>query len=89
MRVQGYAYRFFLLLPLLSGEGMPVFTNELTARLLLGFTTRFGGCLASASRSGAPFFGEYQPEGTPLRDYHTGVTIYADPSSPAIVSFAS
>ena len=31
-------------------------------------------------RSGAPFFGEYQPDGAaPVRDYHTFITIYVNP----------
>ena len=83
-RVQGYAYRFYLVLPLLSGEGLPVFTSELTARLFFEFTRRFGGSLANSSRSGAPLVGEYLPEGTvPIRDYHTGVTVYANPIEPS------
>jgi hypothetical protein len=79
-RVHGYAFRFFLVLPILSSEGLPVFTNDHMATLLFEFSKRFGGCSAFNSRSGAPFFGEYQPEGsTPVRDYHTGITVYANP----------
>jgi hypothetical protein len=79
-RVQGYAYRFFLVLPLLSSEGNRVFTDEHLSHLFLLFNTRFGGCLASSSRSGAPFFGEYLPEGNnPVRDYHTVIIVYASP----------
>jgi hypothetical protein len=79
-RVQGYAYRFFLVLPLLSSEGNRVFTDEHLSQLFLLFNTRFGGCLAASSRSGAPFFGEYLPEGAqPVRDYHTVIIVYASP----------
>jgi hypothetical protein len=79
-RVQGHAYRFFLVLPLYSAEGQPVFTNDHLIHLYDLFATRFGGCLVSSSRSGAPFFGEYLPEGTePVRDYHTVLIVYANP----------
>jgi len=83
-RVQGYAFRFFLVLPLMSSEGNRVFTDEHLSHLFLLFNSRFGGCLASSSRSGAPFFGEYLPEGTkPVRDYHTVVIVYANPIEPS------
>ena len=40
--------------------------------------------MASSSRSGAPFFGEYRPEGTePVRDYHTVLIVYANPIEPS------
>jgi hypothetical protein len=79
-RVQGHAFRFFLVLPLYTAEGRGVFTNEHVSCLLALFNTRFGGSLASSSRSGAPFFGEYQPGGTiPVRDYHTVIFVYANP----------
>src|SRR5207237_3285243 len=71
-RVQGHAFRFFLVLPLYTAEGNQIFTDEHLAHLVSLFCTRCGGCLVASSRSGAPFFGEYQPEQTlPVRDYHT------------------
>jgi hypothetical protein len=79
-RLHGHAYRFFLVLPLYSAEGRPVFTDEHLGHLddLFGF--RFGGVLLASSRSGAPFFGEYLPEGNaPVRDYHTILIVYANP----------
>jgi hypothetical protein len=83
-RVQGHAYRFFLVLPLYSSEGNPVFTDDHLGQLDLLFDNRFGGCLVSSSRSGAPFFGEYQPEGAdPARDYHTIMIVYANPIEPS------
>lgn len=83
-RVQGYAYRFFLVLPLYTAEGNRIFTEEHLGHLLLLFDTRFGGCLASSSRSGAPFFGEYLPVGNkPVRDYHTVILVYANPIEPS------
>lgn len=62
-RVQSYAYRFFLVLPLYTGDGKTVFTGEHLGQLHLLFNARCGGWLASSSRSGAPHFGEYLPEG--------------------------
>ena len=79
-RVQGDAFRFFLVLPLYDAQGSRVFTDEHISLLLILFDTRFGGCLATSSRSGAPFFGEYLPEGAePIRDYHTVFFVYANP----------
>jgi hypothetical protein len=83
-RLQGHAYRFFLVLPLYSAQGMAIFTNEHFSYLSHLFDNRFGGCLAASSRSGAPFFGEYLPEGTePVRDYHTIIIVYANPIEPS------
>jgi hypothetical protein len=83
-RVQGHAFRFFLVLPLYTAEGKSVFTEEHRGDLHFLFNSRFGGCLVSSSRSGAPFFGEYLPTGTkPVRDYHTIVIVYASPIEPS------
>lgn len=83
-RVQGHAFRFFLVLPLYSAEGGKVFTEQHLGQLLFLFNARFGGCLVSSSRSGAPFYGEYLPEGTePVRDYHTILIVYANPIEPS------
>jgi hypothetical protein len=83
-RLSGHAFRFFLVLPLYTSQGSKVFTREHFSDLHLLFNTRFGGCLVSSSRSGAPFFGEYLPEGTkPVRDYHTVIIVYANPIEPS------
>jgi hypothetical protein len=83
-RVQGYAFRFFLVLPIHSDEGKPVFTKEHIRRLVRVFNFRFGGSLASASLSGAPYIGEYLPEGeNPVRDHHTVMYVYANPIEPS------
>ena len=82
--MHGHAFRFFLVLPLYSSEGNAVFTEEQLGHLHFLFNTRFGGCLASSARSGAPFFGEYLPEGDqPVRDYHTVIIVYANPIEPS------
>src|SRR5204863_9863268 len=76
--------RFFLVLPSYNAEGLTVFAQEHLGHLHLLFDTRFGGCLASSSRSGAPYFGESLPEGTtPVRDYHTVIIVYANPIEPS------
>ena len=82
-RVQGHAFRFFLVLPVYNSEGYRVFTDEHLLSLSVLFSTRFGGYLVASSRSGAPFFGDYLPEGTqPVRDYHTVLYVYANPIEP-------
>jgi hypothetical protein len=47
-RVEGYAYRFTIVLPLLSAGGEVVFAPEHVADLHVLFTERFGGSLASS-----------------------------------------
>ena len=72
------------MLPLFAGDGKPVFTKDHIGRLVFEFDIRFGGSLASASLSGAPFVGEYLPEGTtPVRDHHTVLYVYANPIEPS------
>jgi hypothetical protein len=79
-RLRGHAFRFYHVLPMYCAEGRPVFTYDHLSHIYRLFDDRFAGCLAPTSRSGAPFFGEYQPEGTkPVRDYLTVVTVYANP----------
>src|SRR5437868_3778665 len=63
-RVQGHAYRFSIVLPIYTAEGERIFTDEHLGHLYAFFDSRCGGCLVASSRSGAPFFGEYLPEGT-------------------------
>jgi hypothetical protein len=83
-RVHGHAFRYFLVLPLYSADGSPVFTDELIGRLHVLFNLRFGGSLAPSTRSGPPYVGEYLPAGTePIRDYHTTIIIYANPIEPS------
>jgi hypothetical protein len=82
--VRGHAYRFFLVLPLYTAEGKRVFTDEHLDYLHGTFDRRFGGCLSASSRSGAPYFGDYLSEGTePVRDYHTIIIVYANPTAPS------
>jgi len=79
-RVQGYAYKFSLTLPLFAADGNRVFVTEHLTHLHEFFDRRFGGCSGTSFRSGAPYFGEYLPEGTePVRDYNTVTIVYANP----------
>jgi hypothetical protein len=83
-RVRGYAFRFFLVLPLYAADGKRIFTEEHQGQLQFLFNTRFSGFLSTASRSGAPFLGEYLPEGIKsVRDYHTVYIVYANPIEPS------
>ena len=43
-RVQGYAFKFALTLPLFDADGNRVFVEEQLAYLHLFFDRRFGGC---------------------------------------------
>jgi hypothetical protein len=82
--LHGHAFRFFLVLPMYCAEGRPVFSQDHLVHLYALFNARFGGSLAPNSRSGAPYFGEYQPKGTdPVRDYHTLIFVYANPIEPS------
>jgi len=83
-RLNGHAFRFYIVLPMYTSEGKPIFTSAHLGHLYRFFDARFGGCTAPSSRSGAPFFGEYQPHGSaPIRDYHTNITVYANPIDPS------
>ncbi len=82
--MRGHAYRFFLVLPLYSAAGQEVFSAAHLKDLIFLFNARFGGSLTASSRSGAPFLGEYLPQGSaPVRDYHTIIIVYAKPIEPS------
>ena len=79
-RVQGYAFKYTLTLPLFSGAGRPVFLHEHLGLLHELLDDRFGGCSGTSYRSGAPYFGEYRPPGQePERDNNTLTIVYANP----------
>lgn len=83
-RVQGYAFKFTLTLPLFSGHGRDVFLHEHLTELHELFDRRFGGCSGTSYRSGAPYFGEYLPAGeVPERDNNTLTIVYANPIEPS------
>jgi hypothetical protein len=83
-RVQGFAFKFSLTLPLFTADGRPVFSVDHLAELHKFLDIRFGGCTGASYRSGAPFFGEYFPEGIePVRDHNTQTYVYANPIEPS------
>jgi hypothetical protein len=80
-RLQGHAYRFKVVLPILSEKGEEIFTDYHLRLLYELFDRRFGGSLASASVAHPPWHGSYLPEsGTEsVKDYHTVLYVYARP----------
>src|ERR1041384_4384336 len=60
--LRGHAFRFQVVLPMYGSHGEPVFKPDHLVLLFTLFNQRVGGSLAPNSRSGAPYFGEYQPE---------------------------
>lgn len=77
-KLDGYAYRFTILLPLLSSTGREVFSGLSCALLYRLFERRFGGFLASASEGNPPWYGSWLPEGTheSITDRHMLLVIY-------------
>ena len=77
-RLEGFGYRFTLVLPLLSESGEAVFSVENLQALWDLFSRRCGGCLGSSSVSNPAWFGSYLPpaETVPVKDYHTLVIVY-------------
>jgi len=79
--LQGHAYRFKIVLPLLSQTGEEVFSvHQLTALHEL-LDHRFGGSLASSNVASPTWYGSYAPEsGTqPVKDYHCILYVYTRP----------
>ncbi len=77
-RLEGFAYRFAIVFPLLSETGEEVFSQYHLYPLLDLFNRRFGGCLASSSLAYPSWFGSYlsSPEVRPVKDYHTLIYVY-------------
>lgn len=79
-RMQGFAFKFSLTLPLFAADGNRVFLEEHLAQVHQFLDRHFGGCSGTSSRSGPPYFGEYAPGGIkPVRDFHTITFVYANP----------
>jgi hypothetical protein len=77
-RLQGHAFRFTIVLPLLSQTGEVVYTSDHLRRLVEALDRRCGGILASSSLSHPTWYGSYVPEpgAEPVKDYHTILYIY-------------
>lgn len=77
-RLEGYAYRFKIVLPLLSATGEPVFTDDHLLLLHELFDERFGGSLASTGTAQPAWYGSYrpEPEAETITDYHCVMYVY-------------
>jgi hypothetical protein len=77
-RVEGFAYRFKLILPVLSSAGEAVFTGYHLRLLHELFDERFGGSLASTGTTQPSWYGSYRPEADAetVQDYHCIMYVY-------------
>ncbi|HZW32471.1 MAG TPA: hypothetical protein VFF52_17285 [Isosphaeraceae bacterium] len=89
-RLEGYAYLFRLVLPLLDAIGKPVFTDPILDELVQVLDNRFGGCMAASSSSAPPLWGLWHPpqESQAAKDYLTTVEVLANPIEAANRFFA-
>jgi hypothetical protein len=80
-RLEGYAYFFRVVLPLLNAQGVEVFTDPILDELFRILDDRFGGCMTASSSSAPPLWGLWHPrqEGEAERDYLTTVEVLANP----------
>jgi hypothetical protein len=77
-RVEGFAYRFKLILPVLSATVEPVFTGYHFRLLHELFDERFGGSLASTSTAQPTWHGSYRskPGAETVKDCHCIMYVY-------------
>ena len=89
-RLEGYAYLFRLVLPLLNAKGKPVFTDPILDELVRLLDDRFGGCMVASSSSAPPLWGLWHPpqESHAEKDYLTTVEVLANPIEAANRFFA-
>src|SRR5262245_26023996 len=89
-RLEGYAYLFRLVLPLLNAKGQRVFTDSILDELFEVLDNRFGGCMVASSSSAPPLWGLWHPpqETQAEKDYLTTVDVLANPIEPANRFFA-
>ncbi len=89
-RLEGYAYLFRLVLPLLSATGKRVFTDAILDELFRVLDDRFGGCMVASSSSAPPLWGLWHPpqESQAEKDYLTTVEVLANPIEAANRFFA-
>jgi hypothetical protein len=84
-RLEGYAYLFWIVLPLLDAKGRPVFTDLIVDELIKVLDRRFGGCMVTSSSSAPPLWGLWHPpqENQAEKDYLTTVEVLTNPIEPA------
>jgi hypothetical protein len=89
-RLEGYAYLFRVVLPLLDANGKRVFTDPLLAELFQILDERFGGCMVASSSSAPPLWGLWHPtqQGRAEKDYLTTAEVLANPIEPTNRFFA-
>src|SRR5213079_3323296 len=56
-RLEGYAYLFRIVLPLLNAQGKDIFTDPILDELFQVLDDRFGGCMVASSSSAPPLWG--------------------------------
>lgn len=80
-RLEGYAYLFRLVLPLLNAKGKRVFTDPILEELFQVLDNRFGGCMVASSSSAPPLWGLWHPpqESQAEKDYLTTAEVLANP----------
>jgi hypothetical protein len=80
-RLEGYAYLFRLVLPLLNAQGKDVFTDAILEELFRVFDERFGGCMVAAFSSAPPLWGLWHPPEASRaeKDYLTTAEVLANP----------
>ena len=88
--LEGYAYLFRLVLPLLNAKGKRVFTDPILDELFRVIDDRFGGCLVASSSSAPPLWGLWHPpqESQAEKDYLTTAEVLANPIDAANRFFA-
>ena len=89
-RLEGYAYLFRLVLPLLNTKGKRVFTDPILDELFQVLDNRFGGCMVASSSSAPPLWGLWHPpqETQAEKDYLTTAEVLASPIDAANRFFA-
>ena len=80
-RLEGYAYLFRLVLPLLNAKGNRVFTDPILDELFRVLDERFGGCMVASSSSAPPLWGLWHPpqESQAEKDYLTTAEVLSNP----------
>src|SRR5438552_16947096 len=80
-RLEGYAYLFRLVLPLLNAKGQRVITDPILDELFRVLDNRFGGCMVTSSSSAPPLWGLWHPpqESQAEKDYLTTAEVRASP----------
>jgi hypothetical protein len=79
--LEGYAYTFRIVLPLLNSNGNRVFTDLILEELFQILDDRFGGCMVASTSSAPPLWGLWHPtqESQAEKDYLTIAEVLANP----------